>query len=204
MEPIDHVNPQPRTARHRHRALLAALALTAVVVSARAASAGAQPRIAVSPSSVAPGETVTISGNLPQGPSEECSPTGDQVRLTSTADLFPPDGFGPEVPVDASGDFSATYTIPTTTPAGTYKIGMRCGGGNVGVNTTLRITPPTTTASTSAATTTAETSNSSSTAPWVLLGVLLLLIAAGTTAFLILRRRHQAPSPDGGDEGSDR
>jgi hypothetical protein len=48
------------------------------------------------------------------------------------SDLFPPDGFGPGVPSNPSGNFSMTYTIPASTPLGTYQIGMRCGGGNLG------------------------------------------------------------------------
>src|SRR5689334_20052633 len=48
------------------------------------------------------------------------------------------------VPVtgDGSGAFRANYRVPATTAAGTYEIGLRCGGGNVGVHTTLRVTAP--------------------------------------------------------------
>jgi hypothetical protein len=93
------------------------------------------PSITVSPSTAAQGDMVTISGNVPPSPGE-CS---EQVRLTD-AELFPPDGFGPLVPLDANGDFETTYTIPTQTPPGAYSIGMRCGGGNVGVSATLHVT----------------------------------------------------------------
>jgi hypothetical protein len=93
------------------------------------------PSITVSPSTAAQGDTVTISGNA-----SACSPEGNEVRLTSTVDLFPPDGFGPLLPLDANGDFETTYTIPADTPPGTYSIGLRCGGGNVGVSTTLHVT----------------------------------------------------------------
>src|SRR5438132_12571389 len=47
--------------------------------------------------------------------------------------LFPPDGFGPTAARDSHGAFALTYTVPTSTPAGTYQIGARCGGGNIGV-----------------------------------------------------------------------
>jgi hypothetical protein len=82
----------------------------------------------VSPSSAAPGDTVALSGNHPIA--RDCAPGA--AILTSMENLFPPDGFGPGVPSDASGNFSMTYTIPTSTPPGTYQIGMRCGGGNLG------------------------------------------------------------------------
>jgi hypothetical protein len=94
-----------------------------------------QPSIMVSPSTAAPGDTITISGNA-----SACSAEGNEVRLTSTVDLFPPDGFGPLLPLDANGDFETTYTIPADTPPGTYSIGLRCGGGNVGVSTTVHVT----------------------------------------------------------------
>jgi hypothetical protein len=100
------------------------------------------PSITVSPSTAAQGDTVTISGNA-----SGCSAEGNEVRLSSTPDLFPPDGFGPLVPLDGNGDFETTYTIPADTPPGTYSIGMRCGGGNLGVRATLQVTgaaqPPT-------------------------------------------------------------
>ena len=76
-----------------------------------------------------PGDTITISGNVPVAGDQAC-PSGDGIGLTSMADLFPPDGFGPAVAPDADGDFEITYTIPTGTPPGTYRIGMRCGAGD--------------------------------------------------------------------------
>jgi hypothetical protein len=100
-----------------------------------------QPSITVSPSTAAQGDTVTISGNVPITGSTSCA-SGDLVRLTSITDLFPPDGFGPQVPRDADGNFDTTYAIPTDTPPGTYGIGMRCGGGNVGISATLQATRP--------------------------------------------------------------
>jgi hypothetical protein len=101
------------------------------------ASAGQQSSVTVSPSTVEPGDTVTISGNVSPSPGE-C----EQVQITSMADLFPPDGFGPQVPLDANGNFETTYTVPADTPAGTYGIGLRCGGGNVGVSASLQVTSP--------------------------------------------------------------
>jgi hypothetical protein len=96
-----------------------------------------QPSITVSPSTAAPGATVTFSGNIPAA--GDCPP--GSAGLTSTAALFPPDGFGPPAPSDADGNFQVTYTIPAATAPGTYTIGMRCGGGNVGVSTSLQVAP---------------------------------------------------------------
>jgi hypothetical protein len=62
------------------------------------------------------------------------------VTIVSTASLFPPDGFGPSATRDASGAFSVSYRVPSTTAAGTYDIGLRCGGGNVGVTASLIVT----------------------------------------------------------------
>ena len=46
----------------------------------------------------------------------------------------------PTPPRDASGSFSVVYRVPSTTPAATYVITLRCGGGNVGVSTNLIVT----------------------------------------------------------------
>jgi hypothetical protein len=125
-------------------AAMAATALMTMAVSASGAevalgaSAAQQPSISVSPTTVENGDTVTISGNLIPALGE-CA----GVQLTSTADLFPPDGFGPQASLGANGDFETTYTVPGDTPAGTYQIGMRCGGGNVGESASLQVTSPT-------------------------------------------------------------
>jgi hypothetical protein len=115
-----------------------ALALSAVVAAA-APVAAAGSTISVSPSSVPAGGTVTVSGSIPTSGTGSCS-AGEGVTLTSTEALFPQGGFGPTAARSSSGSFSVAYGVPTTTPAGTYSIGMRCGGGNVGVTTTLTVT----------------------------------------------------------------
>jgi hypothetical protein len=91
----------------------------------------------VAPATAPHGGTVTISGNVPVSGKASCT---SGPLLTSTADLFPPDGFGPAVPRDANGNFHITTTIPTATPPGTYRIGLRCDGGNVGISATLHVT----------------------------------------------------------------
>jgi hypothetical protein len=124
----------------------------------------ANPSIAVSPASAPPGASVTISGVLPTAGSVFC-PSGDATVLTSTAALFPPDGFSPQVPRDASGNFRTTYTIPATTTPGSYSIGLRCGGGNVGVTATLQVTAAATTTTSAPSTTTTSTPATTTVAP---------------------------------------
>lgn len=118
-----------------------ALALPAVIAAA-APVAAAGSTISVTPSSVAAGGTVTVSGSIPTSGAGSCA-AGDGVTLTSTETLFPQGGFGPTATRSASGAFSVTYLVPSSTPAGTYTIGMRCGGGNVGITATLTVTAAT-------------------------------------------------------------
>ena len=189
-----------RSARTRRTAarVAGAFALTSVAAVLLASAASAASSITVSPSSAPRGSTVT---------------SGDPAQLTSTADLFPPDGLGPQAPRDAIGNFNITYTIPPTASSGAHSIGVRCGGGAVGVSAALQVTQtptttgvaPTTTSSTStsvvtvAPTTTAPRATtttpraaparkSSSRAVWIVLGALALLLAAGA-AVLFFRRR---------------
>jgi hypothetical protein len=116
---------------------LTGLATSALVVGlALPASAGPSSSISVRPNVAAAGQQVRISGSTPVS---DC-PADDAAILTSTASLFPPDGFGPVVPRDAAGAFSVVYRVPVSTPAGVYQIGFRCGGGNVGVFASLRVT----------------------------------------------------------------
>ncbi len=123
-----------------------AVAVMALALCAQMSVASAAPSITVSPSSAAPASTVTIAGNVPSTGTPSCP--SDPVQLVSTAALFPGDGFGPQVTRDASGDFHTDYVIPATTPAGSYSIGLRCGGANVGITATLHVTGSTTLANT--------------------------------------------------------
>ena len=134
----------------------AALANQTLMVTA---AAQAPPAINVSVGAARPGDGVTITGVVPATGAASC-PAGDAAQLTSTAGLFPPDGFGPQLPRDASGSFHGTFTIPKTTPLGTYSIGVRCGGGTVGITATLQVAatvPTSTTSTTTAASTTTTT-----------------------------------------------
>jgi hypothetical protein len=120
----------------KSKSVLTGLATSVLVVGlALPAAAGPGSSISVRPRVVNAGGQVRISGSTPVS---DC-PAEDAAILTSSADLFPPDGFGPAVPRDAAGAFSVVYRVPATTPAGTYQIGFRCGGGNVGVTAPLRV-----------------------------------------------------------------
>jgi hypothetical protein len=111
-------------------------ASAAVLGLATSAHAAQESTISVSPKVVAAGQAVRISGSTPIS---GC-PADDDAILTATEALFPEAGFGPHVPRDSSGAFSVSYTVPTSTPPGVYRIGFRCGGGNVGVSARLRVT----------------------------------------------------------------
>jgi hypothetical protein len=205
-----------RSAPTRHTAgrVAGAFALTVVAVCVLASAASAASSITVSPSSAPQGSTVTISGSVPVSGTPSCA-SGDPAQLTSTADLFPPDGLGPQAARDASGNFHTTYTIPTATRPGTHSIGVRCGGGAVGISATLQVTQPATTTTTVASTTTSNTtttvaqtsavsgttttpprpgrtSGDGSRALWIALGALVLLVGAGATLFFLRRRGAEA------------
>ena len=113
----------------------ATVALAAVVIAAPAYAAK-KASISVSPSTVPAGGTVHVSGSIPV---KGC-PASDGATIVGQSALFPPDGFGPTTKRDSSGDFALDYTVPTSTPAGTYSVGVRCGGANVGVAASLTVT----------------------------------------------------------------
>src|SRR2546422_5985994 len=108
-----------------------AAAALAIVSAGGPAYAGenANGSISVAPSTVRAGGTVLISGSL----STTLCPVADDAIPVSTDLLFPPDGFGPATARGPSGRFAVSYRVPTSTPAGEYVIGLRCGGGDRGV-----------------------------------------------------------------------
>ena len=104
------------------------LAVAALLLSA--GPAFAQAFINVSPSSVAPGGSVTASGNVGNG----CQ-HGDQVTLISQAFGGPGEFAGvPAVTAtsNTSGAFSASAAIPSSRAPGSYSVSARCGGGSFG------------------------------------------------------------------------
>jgi hypothetical protein len=113
----------------------AAIVLAAVLIAAPAYAAK-MASISVYPTTVPAGGTVHVSGSIPV---KGC-PASDGATVVGQAALFPPDGFGPTTKRDANGDLALDYTVPTSTPAGTYNVGLRCGGANVGVAASLTVT----------------------------------------------------------------
>lgn len=166
-----------RTMRYQRGAktgLMGALAIATSFFLTDPASAQSA-HIGVAPTTVAAGGQVSVSGTIPtSGPTSCVVP--DAAILTSTAALFPPDGFGPQLPRDANGVFQTTYTVPTSTAPGSYTVGVRCGGGNVGIFATLEVTSQGTTVPTSAP----AKGRSSGRSGWIVAGVIaaLVLIAA--------------------------
>ncbi|HEY5987624.1 MAG TPA: hypothetical protein VIV12_14805 [Streptosporangiaceae bacterium] len=99
----------------------------------RAAPATPPANVHVSPSSVAAGRTVTVSGSV--GPNSAGSECASGVTLISKAFVHTYDfadlpAVGAAVKPD--GTFTTTTTIPRAKPAGTYPITGRCGGATFG------------------------------------------------------------------------
>ncbi len=116
------------------RRLGVAAAVLAVSTAAGSALA-ANVHLAVSPSTVAPGGAIVVSAS-----SSPCL-AKDQVTLISTA--FPGHAFGGEGAVNGKvgshGAFSVRAHVRSGLAAGRYRIGARCGGGNLGISAYFRI-----------------------------------------------------------------
>ena len=174
----------PRGSRSVARRVFTAVAAPAMIamlgIAARPAHAAqnANGSINVTPPVVQAGGTVHITGSV----STDACPQPDAVTITGVDKLFPQDGFGPQASRDSSGAYATHYTVPSTTPAGSYQLGMRCGGGNVGVTASLQvISDPV-----GAPATGAGGSARGSSPAWLVLGAGCLLLAGGA---ITLRRR---------------
>jgi hypothetical protein len=162
----------------------------------------------VSPRSVTAGDTVTVSGSV--GPGQAGSACASSIELLSRAFDDTQEFAGvPAVvaPVRPDGTFAATTRIARSTPAGTYDVSGRCGGGNIGVVATLgvRVAPTATTAPAPAPSATAPPAiqPTASTADhradsWIIPGLVGLAVGAlaAVGVWLLYRRRH--PSGPGG------
>jgi hypothetical protein len=116
------------------RKLIAISSATAALCAATGAFAGSA-SISVTPSTVAPGHVVTISGSV-----GSCPAGHNALTLYSRA--FSNRHSFAGVPatyatVHHGGAFSKRVRIPSNKHAGHYSIGGRCGGGNIGVHATL-------------------------------------------------------------------
>jgi hypothetical protein len=156
--------------------LIAAAAVVCIAILGTAPAYGASASISVSPSAAPAGSTVHISGSIPV---KKC-PASDGATITSDSALFPPDGFGPTATRDSQGAFAVDYTVPTSTAPGSYTLGLRCGGGNVGVSATLTVTPA------GGPETGAGGAAHHSASAWTAIGAVCLLLAA---IVLAVRRR---------------
>jgi hypothetical protein len=102
------------------------------------------PAVHVSPSSVAAGDTVTLSGSV--GPDQAGSECSTRVTLYSNAFARTKDsGELPAVLAAAKpdGTFTITTTIPRSKHAGTYPISGHCGGIFGGATLVVRAAPTT-------------------------------------------------------------
>jgi hypothetical protein len=157
-----------RPATRTVAALLTAIALGAIMATTVPAATGPEGQsLNVSPSTVAPGGSVTVTGD---------ALTCNDVTLLSAALRSTHEFAG--VPAVAAtptggGHFRANVTIPANRAPGNYSIGARACGGNLGVTVTLHVTNSATVPSTGAAVG----------APQLLLAALLVIV--GTTVLSV-------------------
>jgi hypothetical protein len=109
---------------------------TAGMMAPTAAPSVEAASLRVSPVRVAPGGTLHVTGH--------CDPNTNGFVLSAA---FLRDGTHEfagvgAVPIasDTVGDFSADAQIPADRTPGTYTVGARCGGGNLGVSATVVVT----------------------------------------------------------------
>jgi hypothetical protein len=114
-------------------AMVAAFWMVAPAVAATSAT------IQVSPTSQQAGGSVRVTGTC------EANTSGfalSHAFLHDSTHDFAGVGAAPFT-TNATGGFAVTAQIPSSIPAGTYKVSARCGGGNIGVTANLVVTPPT-------------------------------------------------------------
>ena len=111
-------------------AMVAAFWMVAPAVAATSAS------IQVSPASQQAGGSVRVTGTC------EANTSGfalSHAFLHDSTHDFAGVGAAPFT-TNATGSFAVTAQIPGSTPAGTYTVSARCGGGNIGVTASLVVT----------------------------------------------------------------
>ena len=111
---------------------------TLVLALALSAVAWAKVSIKVAPTRVTAGHNVVVSGLAGKSCSKE------QLTLTLISHAFSTKHEFAGVPAvyvktSTAGTFSITTTIPKSRKAGSYSVGGRCGGGNLGVSATLKV-----------------------------------------------------------------
>jgi len=114
--------------------LLSTITVFAVILASAATAASPRVVLDVNPASVAPGGVITISAA-----SSPCL-RRDQVILISTA--FPGHAYGEGAVygrVESHGAFKVRARIRSALRPGRFLVGVRCGGGNLGITATIRI-----------------------------------------------------------------
>jgi hypothetical protein len=109
-------------------------AVAAFVLAGSGVASAARVRIVVRPATVAAGGLVTVSAA-----SSPCL-LGDQVTLISSA--YRGHAFGEGAVyghVRRQGSFSVRARIRSGLRPGSYTVGARCGGGNLGVSALIRV-----------------------------------------------------------------
>src|SRR5262245_6680454 len=122
-------------ARRRRRATRALLALTAAGGLAVLAT-GCSPTVAVSPSTVAPGGAVVVSGTC--DPSSSGWAMSDAFIHDASHDFagVPAQAFT----TDANGNYAVAATIDVNATPGQHTISARCGGGLLPDTPTFTVT----------------------------------------------------------------
>jgi hypothetical protein len=122
---------------------------TVAIVGIMVASPGlvSAASINATPSTVVPGDTVRLSGDILIDGAPGCDVTGTVTLISEAfAGLDEFAGVGAVyLTLDATGHFDSTVTLSASVATGTYSIGGRCGGGNLGVSATIVVgaLPPT-------------------------------------------------------------
>jgi hypothetical protein len=113
-----------RTASMVTRTLLAFGLLMSGLISSAPASAQVAPSVFFSPTTVAPGGQVAISGS-----NYDCDVS---VTVTLVGNTPPPITLGQAPSLCKGGDFGASFTIPASTPDGFYRVHAADPGGRSG------------------------------------------------------------------------
>jgi hypothetical protein len=119
-----------------HKLLALTIVLIAVIWLAAPAGAAPSPSLHVTPSTVAAGGSVQVSG--------ACEPNTVGFAIShaflhdATHDFA--DVGAASLSTDAAGSFMVTAQIPASITPGPYDVSVRCGGGILGVSATLTVT----------------------------------------------------------------
>jgi hypothetical protein len=114
--------------------MLSLAALAGLAVAGSAVGSATRARIAVRPGHAAPGGAVRVVGNA-----GACS-AGSTLTAISTA--FPGHAFGAGTlsgVVRANHTFAIRAHLRWSVRPGRYSVGARCGGGNLGAGTSVRV-----------------------------------------------------------------